>query len=65
MGRQGNLPSYEASDLQTAIITGYPPSSVTRLFEVYFRLAGILAERFELQNIDVTVRGNLNHSGSP
>lgn len=30
-----------------------------------FRLADTLAKRFEIQNVDVAVRGNLNHSGSP
>lgn len=30
-----------------------------------FRSAGASAKRFEIQNINVAVRGNLNHPGSP
>lgn len=30
-----------------------------------FRLTDALAKRFEIQNVDVAVRGNLNHSSSP
>src|SRR6476469_4810001 len=58
-------------------ITGrrFDPRSLTRPRRVMapykapargpFRLADALAKRFEIQNVDVAVRGNLNHSGSP